>query len=717
MCLYTGPPICIRYHDQAQLQLLILPTRNTQTPAGKSASPSGSTRFSARHVPPPPPPPDIALAIAHVPSDSAMTEATLALEGTASQASQATNSDRNTEPLQPPTSASTSATLDAADPYRSSSARTGHTAELLTASDSVSTSTQRSTLTRTADAGTYAPNTRPPKAPAAPANPSGHPHRSFDAASPACRKPPSPPYPTGSIAKASASSRPLSGNGSPHSAAAHHSESDTCSDFIPALNPPSPSTYTPQGVPWRPLSPSGSLHDPNSPLNSGEVAHISGQPPVDAADGDAQRGPPTRNLQSRAFFAVRPNERAMAMARPQRHQYSPGEAALERERANRSGPSLHAHSGRPVRHTWPNQLPEGTSLFAIRRPRSGPLQCGLNSVYFFVSCHTCGVHAKMSFVLGTLLQLYIPASLPSTAQHEHSACGAGEGRKGQRPADDTNASLSLWAANRSKADGAHVSSRSSNAPSPSHLRGGRGGHAQVNVRSTSAVAPRSLHPLSNRSTAGSMAGRGAAEPSEAMQLVTMKRAELERAARELAELEALAATRRSMVEAFLPSTREGAGGVDRARARPSSLPAGPREHQGALVDASSHGRPQLPLQLQQRETLDVPEPPRSARRPRTSAGMCLVVGHARRLPSAAVCFSGITCCSSGQSFTTFHMRSIWLGAKPTCLAIPLHTTCFEVSRLPSDPRCGLGGTKRSSKISYEIWCAEAKLKVKQNRPT
>lgn len=118
-----------------------------------------------------------------------------------------------------------------------------------------------------------------------------------------------------------------------------------------------------------------------------------------------------------------------------------------------------------------------------------------------------------------------------------------------------------------------------------------------------------MYPLSDRGAADSAAARPVT--SEAMDLVAMKRAELDRAARELAQLEALAATRRSTVEAMRPRSRGAAA------ARYTSAPA-PADRRGAqvLVDAGADQRPRLPLHLQPREQLAV-EPPKSANGVRT----------------------------------------------------------------------------------------------------
>lgn len=177
---------------------------------------------------------------------------------------------------------------------------------------------------------------------------------------------------------------------------------------------------------------------------------------------------------------------------------------------------------------------------------------------------------------------------------------------------DSHASFSRWAAPDQHRPTSAGSNTSPQPPPPD--RGTRVGQGLAGVRSTSAAAPRAMYPLSDRGAARSATDTAAARPvtCEAMDLVAMKRAELDRAARELAELEALAATRRSTVEAMRPRSR-GA-----APARHASVPA-PVDRRGAqvLVDAGADQRPRLPLHLQPREQLAV-EPPKSATGVRTS---------------------------------------------------------------------------------------------------
>lgn len=333
--------------------------------AGKAGPPTGIPQLRSRHPPPSPlPPPDIPHAISLTPSDSAMTEATLALEGTASNISGSHTTGTSTSGL---TAAADTAhhgvsptfTSEAAADRRPASARAGAVPELLTASGSVGTSTPTSALARRGEGA----EPRVPISPLAPHAANSPQRVSQEAASPAARTPPSPPFHPGS-ATGAVPSWPLTGSstfdGSPHSGAANHSESDTYSDFIPALNPPSPSNYTPCGVPWRAFSPSGSMRDPASPMHSGDVGQPQATP--DHPDGNAeraqqaQRASRTRGLQSGVFFGLRSGERDghPPGAGLQRHKFSGVKAA-----AGGRG------SGAPPRHVWP-QAPEGVAVCPVQ---------------------------------------------------------------------------------------------------------------------------------------------------------------------------------------------------------------------------------------------------------------------------------------------------------------------------------------------------------------
>lgn len=195
--------------------------------------------------------------------------------------------------------------------------------------------------------------------------------------------------------------------------------------------------------------------------------------------------------------------------------------------------------------------------------------------------------------------------------------------QGRRRLGGPQASFKHWAdAAATQADGRHVQT---SAVSPGC--GPRGGLAPGSYRRTTAAPARGQAPLSGRSPAG--AARGS---STAMQLVAVKRAELEKAARELAKLEALAATRAAGGPAAAPQhPRTHNGGTDahtvadapggdgawqlgRSARAAEQHRIGKNAARPVLVDASGSGRPRLPLQLQPLDSYDLPEPPLSARR-------------------------------------------------------------------------------------------------------
>eukprot|EP00892_Ulva_mutabilis_P012759 jgi/Ulvmu1/9856/UM057_0010.1 len=495
-------------------------------------------------------------------SDSAMTEATLALEGTASctsHISQTTPGDRpgDPTPFQAASPLSATGTLEATDSAHTTHSHGSHAAELLTASGTFSASsmvTPSSTLARATEAVAHvAIAGRHGSAPLRVAQPT-HQH-SYDAGSPAGGLPSNPPAPLHQPASAGGTptqlhSAAIDASGSLASNGAHHSESDTISDFIPALNPPSPHNYTPLGIAWRPLSRSSSNHDSNSPNNSARAS--------DGAESDPQRALPSLLARAAAVVGashVGGDGFAAGAAQHGRHMFDATEASLARERGSSQSPGSNSrrHSARVV-------PPKGW-------PPARPL-----------------------------------------SQHD-----------GHRSLVDPQTSFRHWA------DAASACSSS-----PDTLGSGRG--------------PPSLSPGSHRGSAGapprapsSVGGSGspAHGSSSARQLVAMKRAELERAARELAELEALAATR-AATHAAKRSSSESSPSPERQRddSAPYTVADAPanRDNSGessglvqeqqrignhaarpVLIDPSGNGRPRLPLQLQPREGFDVPEPPRSGR--------------------------------------------------------------------------------------------------------
>lgn len=190
--------------------------------------------------------------------------------------------------------------------------------------------------------------------------------RSPHAASPAGRHPSNPPSPFHQPGSGAASrplspggttSAPFDTTGSPHSGGAHFSESDTFSDFIPALNPPSPHNYTPRGMPWRPLSRSGSIHDPASPNNNS--ARASGDCD-DTESQHAQHAPQSALARAAAVVGAvhvgRDEVRSRVPLQP-RHRFDVSQAAASRHTSPATSPesSSRGTSGRTA--AWPPVQP------------------------------------------------------------------------------------------------------------------------------------------------------------------------------------------------------------------------------------------------------------------------------------------------------------------------------------------------------------------------